>query len=266
MTAAARPHASAVRELWQFRELWRGLVVRNLKVKYQHSLLGFVWTLLNPLLTVAVLVAVFTYVVRISMPAYWAFVLSGYFVWNFVQQMVSTGAYVLAEHAPLRRSAAFPSEVLVYAATTSRLVEFAVELALALVALTVFLHGGVPSSYVLLPVLLMTQALLAIGLTMPLACLSVFYRDVQHALPIALLILFYVSPVFYPASLVPEAVRSVYLLNPVAALLTAYQIVLYEGRWPSASLLLGAAAASIAIAALGHAVFNRYKRLFAELV
>jgi len=266
MTAATSPHGSAVHDVWRFRELWRSLVVRNLKVKYQRSLLGFVWTLLNPLLTVAVLVTIFTYVVRIPIPGYWAFVLSGYFVWSFVQQMLSTGTYVLAEHAPLRRSVAFPSEVLVLAAAASRLVEFAVELALALTALVLFLHGGVPASYALLPLLVGIQALLAVGLTMPLACLSVFYRDVQHALPVVLLVLFYACPVFYPASLVPEAARSVYLLNPIAALLTLYHTVLYEGRWPSAVLLGGTSAAAVGIAWLGYAVFNRYKRLFAEIV
>ncbi|HZN96516.1 MAG TPA: hypothetical protein VFB61_02195, partial [Gemmatimonadales bacterium] len=77
---------SRLGRLWRFRELLRSLVIRNLKVKYQRSLLGFVWTMLNPLLTVGILVLVFSHVVRIPLPDYWAFVLSGYFVWNCVLQ------------------------------------------------------------------------------------------------------------------------------------------------------------------------------------
>ena len=98
-------------EVWRFREFLTSLVVRNLKVKYQRSVLGFIWTLLNPLLTVAVIAAIFSYVVRIEMPQYWAFLLSGYFVWNYVMQTLSSATYVLGEHAQLSRSVAFPKVI-----------------------------------------------------------------------------------------------------------------------------------------------------------
>jgi homopolymeric O-antigen transport system permease protein len=257
---------STAREIWHARELLRSLTVRNLKVKYQRSTLGFVWTLLNPLLTLTVLVAVFRYVIRIQVPHYWAFLLAGYFVWSFLLQMLSSGTYVLAEHAGLRRSVALPSEVLVLGALASRLVEFLVELSLVVLALTLLYHRGLPSSFALLPLLVALQVFLALGLVLPLATLSVFYSDVQHALPVLLMVLFYASPVFYPARLVPTALHHLYFLNPIAGLLTLYQTVLYEGRFPSLALLAGVTAASIALCWLGHAIFHRYQGLFAELV
>lgn len=257
---------ATAREVWAARELLRSLALRNLKVKYQRSVLGFLWTLVNPLLTLTVLIAVFSYVVRIRQPHYWAFLLSGYFVWSFLLQMLSSGSYVLSEHAGLSRSVAFPSEVLILGALASRLVEFFVELALVVLALVLFLHRGLPASFALLPVLLAIQILLALGLVLPLATLSVFYSDVQHALPVLLMVLFYASPVFYPARLVPEALRRLYFLNPIAGLLTLYQTVLYEGRFPSPALLVGAAAAALLLFYLGHVLFHRYKDLFAELV
>lgn len=257
---------SSPAEIWRYRELVRSLVVRNLKVKYQRSALGFLWTLLNPLLTLAILVTVFSYVVRIPIERYWAFLLSGYFVWHFVQQTLGAGAYLIAEHAPLRRSVAFPSEVLVLGATLSRLIEFTAEMTLALLVLTLLHHGGVPASFALLPVLLALQTLLALGLVMPVAALAVFYHDLQHALPAALLTLFYLSPVFYPAHMVPEVIRSFYFVNPIAGLLTLYHAVLYEGVMPSAALLGGVTAAASAAFLIGYAVFNRYKNVFAEVV
>jgi lipopolysaccharide transport system permease protein len=253
-------------EIWRFREMLRSLVIRNLKVKYQRSILGFLWTLLNPLLTVGILIAVFSYVVRIPVENYWAFLLSGYFVWNFIQQMLNTGTYIIAEHAPLRRSVAFPSEVLVLGATLSRLAEFGVEMGLALVALVIFHHGGVPLSFALLPVLLVLQILLALGLVMPIAALSVFYHDVQHAVPAALLTLFYVSPVFYPAHMVPEAIGSLYFLNPIAGLMTLYHTVLFEGSVPELGMLARFAAVSCITFVVGYAFFRRYKEVFAEVV
>jgi lipopolysaccharide transport system permease protein len=255
-----------LRRLWRFRELLRGLIIRNLKVKYQRSLLGFVWTLLNPLLTVAILVLVFSHVVRIPLPDYWAFVLSGYFVWNCLLQTLNTGTYIFAEHSRLTRSVAFPSEILVFGAVGSRLLEFLAEIALIMVMLAAFHHGHVPASFALLPVLLVIQVLLVIGLALPIATLSVFYYDVQHALPIALTTLFYLSPVFYPAEMVPEAARHFYFLNPVAGLLTLYHEILYSGQMPPLSLLYGMIVAAVAIYAIGYAIFNRYASVFAEIV
>ena len=268
-TAHAPPAGGSIgrlHEVWGYRELLRSLIVRNLKVKYQRSVLGFIWTFLNPLLTVAVLVAVFTYVIRIQVDQYWAFLLSGYFVWNFIQQTLSSGTYVLAEHAQLSRSVAYPKEVPVLAATISRFVEFLIEISLVLVALILFHHGRLPPAFVLLPWLLALQLALSLALAFPIAILSAFYHDVQHALPIVLTTLFYISPIFYPASMVPESVRPFYMLNPIAGLVTLYHTVVYEGVFPSPALLSLLTAGTLTLAWLGYAIFNRYEAVVAEIV
>jgi len=270
MVTAAPPRPIArpgrLRQIWRYRELLRGLVVRNLKVKYQRSLLGFVWTLVNPLLTVSILVIVFSHVVRIELPHYWAFLLSGYFVWNFMLQTLNTGTWIFAEHSRLTRSVAFPSEILVFSAAGSRLIEFAAEISLILVGLILLHHHGIPDSYVLVPLLVVIQIVMAIGLALPIATLSVFYYDVYHALPIALTSLFYLSPVFYPASMVPEGIRTLYFLNPIAGLLTLYHEVVYAGQWPSIALLAGTTAQAVIVYAIGYAIFHRYAAVFAEIV
>ena len=265
-TAASIELPFRLGQVWRFRELLRSLIIRNLKVKYQRSLLGFIWTLLNPLFTVAILVLVFSHVVRIPLPDYWAFVLSGYFVWNCILQTLNTGTYIFAEHSRLTRSVAFPSEILVFGAVGSRLLEFVAEIALFLGLLVAFRHHHVPASFALLPLLLVIQVMMVIGLALPIATLSVFYYDVQHALPIALTTLFYLSPVFYPASLVPEAAQALYFLNPIAGLLTLYHDILYAGQTPSLSALLGMSAAAFLVYITGYAIFNRYASVFPEIV
>src|SRR5690606_28754931 len=100
-------------EIRRYRELLRHLVVRNLKVKYSRSLLGLLWTLLNPLLTIGTLVAVFGYVVRIDVPSYWAFLVSGYFVWNFTSMVLNAGPRVLGENIALARSVRVPPHIFV---------------------------------------------------------------------------------------------------------------------------------------------------------
>lgn len=255
-----------VQKLWRYRGLVTGLAARNLKVKYKRSALGFVWTLLNPLLTVTILVAVFTYVIRIELDRYWAFLISGYFVWNFLMQTLSSGTYVLAEHGQLNRAVSYPKEAPLLAAALSRLVEFGIELSLVLLALAIFHHGHVPGSFLVIPLLVLIQVILALGIAFPVATLSVFYHDVEHALPILVTTLFYISPVFYPATMVPEGWRSVYMLSPLAQLLTLFQSAAYTGQMPTPTDLLTLSAVSIALLVIGYGIFNRFQHLFAELV
>lgn len=253
-------------ELWAYRELLRSLVVRNLKIKYQRSLFGFLWTLLNPIMTVGVLGVVFTHIVKIPMHHYMAFLLSSYFVWNFMLQTISSGTFLLAEHAQLIRSVAFPKEIPVLAGVISRFVEFGIELTLVLTIICIFHHHYVPLSLVALPYLLIVQFVLALGLVLPIAALAIFYRDIQHFLPIVLTVLFYVSPVFYPVSMVPEALRPYYLMNPIAQLLTLYRAVIYEGVMPSMGSLATLAGVAVIILWGGYAIFCRYKADVAELI
>jgi ABC-type polysaccharide/polyol phosphate export permease len=252
--------------IWRYRELIRVLVARNIKVKYQRSALGLLWTLLNPLLMLLILMAVFTHIVRIPIPAYWAFLLSGYFVFHCVSQIMTASSLVYLEHATMVRSIAFPVEAPVVAATLSRLFEFLIEIGLTLLLIILFRHGGIPFSFILIPWLLLLMLLLTLGLAMPVAALSVFYYDVRHMLPAFLAALFYISPVFYSIDLVPEMLRPIYYINPIAYLLTIFHIVLYDGVLPSFLLLAGAPAVLVATFLVGYALFNRSKHLFAEVV
>lgn len=265
-TAQRAGLAAALKEIWAARGLLRSLVTRDLRVKYQRSVLGFLWTLLNPLLTVVVLVAVFTHVVRMPIEPYWAFLLSGYFVWNFIMQTLTAGTFVLAQHAQLSRNVPYPREVPVIAAVLSRFVEFAVEMTLVFLALVLFHHRGLPPAAVLAPWLAVVQILLVLGLVFPIATLAMFYYDIQHALPIVLTTLFYLSPVFYPVAMIPERFQGLFMLSPVAQLLTLYQHVLYAGEWPPLALCVQASLTALGIACAGYVVFHRYRDLIAEIV
>ena len=254
------------REMWRFRHLLVHLVRRDLKVKYQRSSLGFLWTVLNPLFTVAVLALVFGTFVRLDVEHYWAFLLSGYFAWNTVSQSISTASYVLAQHARLTRSVALPKEVLVLSAVLSKATEFAAELLILLIVLATAHHGGVPAAFALVPLLLLVQIALTLGVALITSTLSTLYTDVIHALPIALTSLFYLTPVFYPIALVPEAVRPFFALNPFASLLTLYHQALYEGSMPDLLTAgLGVASAAV-ILTIGAALFHRYEDVCSELV
>lgn len=257
---------SQIHDVWRFRGLVRTLVVRNMKVKYQKSILGFLWTLLNPLIMLSILLVVFTHVVRIPIKNYWAFLLSGYFVWNFITQVLTAGSAELPSHTMMIRNAAFPREVPVLAAALSRLLEFFIELTLVMVVITLLHHGTIPLSFLIIPVLVVLQLLLALGLTLPIAAMAVFYYDVRHMLPIILTALFYVSPIFYSVDLVPEKFKPMYIINPVAHLLETYHTVLYEGIMPSPMGLATVTLFSVGTCLLGYGIFNHFKPFFSEIV
>jgi lipopolysaccharide transport system permease protein len=134
-----------------------------------------------------------------------------------------------------------------------------------MIALVAFHHRAIPSSLILFPVIVAIQLIMAIGLMFPLAVFSVLYYDLQHALPIVITSLFYISPVFYPVEMIPEAARPYYYLNPLVGVLELFHVILYEGRWPSLTLLASVSAVALAICACGHAVFKRYKEICVEI-
>ena len=252
--------------VWQWGELLQKLVVRNLKVKYQRSILGFLWTLIQPVIMILIIISVFTYVVRIQIEDYWAFLVSGFFVWNFIQQCINAGSYVIMEHANMIRSVALPKVLLIVSAVLSRLIEFLLELLIVLVILLLVHHKGVPVGFLAVPVLIVLQVLLALGLALLISIPAVFYHDIQHALPLVLMALFYMSPVFYPITMVPYSFQSVYLFNPIAQILDLYHIALYQGDFPSALALSRTILTSILTVMAGYFIFNRYQSVIAEIV
>lgn len=255
-----------LRNVWRYREFVWILVIRNIKVKYQQSLLGFLWTLLNPLFTLSILLAVFTRVVRIPIKNYWAFLLSGYFVWNFIHQVLIAGTLVLAEHTTMIRSVAFPTEVPVLAAALSRLFEFLIEFTFVMVLIAALHHKTIPISFALSPVLVVIQLLLVLGFALPIAAIGVLYYDIRYMLPIVLTALFYISPIFYSVDLVPEKARIIYMINPIAHLLEIYHTVFYEGIMPSSIRVVTVTLITVSIDLAGYAIFNRYKPILPEVV
>src|SRR5262245_52470797 len=173
------PTSGTPSSVWKSRELLWALVARNLRMRYQRSALGFLWALLNPLLTTLILVGVFRYIFRVQLPQYWTFFISGYFAWIFLVHSVTACSGTIREHSYMTRTLAFPSDVLVLSTLAARCVEFIIEILLVAVALAIFRHGGVPWSYALLPFAILLLAGMALALAYPVAAVSVFFQDTE---------------------------------------------------------------------------------------
>lgn len=251
------------RRLYRHRELAGVLVARSLKLRYRGSALGFAWTLLNPLLLMLVYVLVFSVYLRIDMDRYAAFLLSGLVPWIWFSSSVQQGATSILEGAPLVTRSQFPPEVLPVVALTANTVNFLLTLPLLL---AVLVGAGVPLGRPLLalPVLVALQYVLCLGPVLLVAAATVYFRDLQHLLTHLLTVLLFLTPVFYPATLIPEPFRFWMLLNPLAVVVGAFQDALYFNRAPRWPALLGVLVLALALLWLAGAYFRRHRGAFAE--
>jgi lipopolysaccharide transport system permease protein len=257
---------TAVGELVRYRFLFEQMVRRELRQKYQGSLLGIAWYVVNPLVLMGAYYLVFAVALKpgFAHPAYPLFLLVGLTVWIFFSQSLLAASSSLLDQGALIRKARFPRETIPAATVAVQLVTFLVVLALVTV-LTVAVRGTLDAPLVLLPVLLVALAALVTGLALIVSVLHAHYRDVGPILGAVLLPWFFVSPIFFaPGDVVHSspARDALTWLNPVAPFIIAIRDVIYDGAWPSAGTIAYVLAAAAVALAAGLALF---RRLSAEL-
>lgn len=269
-------------ELFRYRELVRNLVARDLKARYKNSVLGFFWSLVNPLLMMAVFSVVFTYMMPTrSIPHFPVFALCAILPWNFFSAAVMGSVHSIVGNAHLIKKVYFPREVLPLSTVLSNLVNFLLAL-LVLFAMLYAVGIGLTRWVFLLPIVILVQFLFTLGLAFALCTLNVFYRDTAMILDVLLLAWFFLTPVMYPIDILPaEAVvlglalpvrRLTYILNPMASLIASYRSILYgsiEGGPPGPPALdffLRTAVTALVVLMVGYAVFRRYRAVFGEEV
>ncbi len=230
------------KELVAHREVLVNLVRKELKVKYAASVLGAVWSLLNPL----VFLAVFWFVgevFRNRVPDFPVFLLSGLLAWNFIANALQGGARSVIDNANLVKKMAFPREILPLSAVGVALVDFALQSAVFLIFIGVSGHGLRLPELWLLPLVLVVAVVFATALTLWISALNVRYRDVGHLLGLALLVWFWGTPIVYQGWLVQQKLETMtilgfdawtlYLLNPVAVIVLGFQRALYGAPVPA---------------------------------
>lgn len=244
-------------------DLARELVGRDLKLRYKRSLLGLAWSLLNPLLQLLVFTVVFQWVLPLKIPNYSVFLFTGLLAWNWFNGALYAGTSVVVDNGDLVRHPGFPIGVLPFVSVASHWLHFL----LALPVLGVFLAvaGIWPTwAWLALPVIMLVQFAFTLSLVYVLAAVHVLFRDAQYLLGVALLLGFYLSPVFYDIASVPERFRPLYWLNPLAMLIDAYRAVLLRGETPRLLPLLALLVVALVLSAFGVSVYLRASYHFAE--
>ncbi|MBD2256339.1 ABC transporter permease [Pseudanabaena sp. FACHB-2040] len=246
-----------------FQDLLYTLISREMQLLYKRSALGIAWTLLNPLLQLAVFVFVFQLILPIDMPHYTSFVFTGLLVWTWFQNSLFQATGVIIDSAALIRQPGFPITVLPVVITATGLVHFV--LALPVLIVFLMLDGVHLTPYVMfLPVLQLLQMVFTVGLAYLLAALNVSFRDVQHTLGVVLQLLFYVTPIFYNISNVPSRYKILYELNPLVHIVTGYRAILLDGASPNWHSLLLLGLFTAVTLPFGYKIFKRQSFRFVE--
>lgn len=255
--------AASASSLGHFRDLVFELVVRELRIRYQRSVLGIGWSLLNPLLQLLVFFFVFRWIVPVNVANFPVFLFIGILVWNWFQACIQFGSSVITDNPSLIRQPGFPTMILPVVTVAAQLVNFLLSLP---ILFGVLLLSDVPlTAWVLfLPIVIALQFVVTLAILYLTAAVHVSFRDTQYLLGIALLLGFYLTPVFYDARAVPEAFATAYRLNPLVSLLEAYRAVLLRGEAPDLRLLAIVGLVSSALLTASYRFFHRASHHFVE--
>ena len=227
-------------QLIRSRELLWAWSDRIIRARYQQSVLGGLWVVIQPAAIVAMFTVIFTYFVPVetgNIP-YPVFSYTAMVPWLLLAQAVPDMANSLVENMPLIQKIYFPREALPLAALLTRLIDFLVAFALLIVLILLFKVPLFPTGWLFLPVILIIQITLICGLGLALSVANVFYRDVKPLIQLGIQLWFYASPIIYPVSFVPETLRPFYYLNPMVGILEAYRAVLLYQTVPGSYLYI----------------------------
>jgi len=259
--------ADSLRAAWGYRDLLRHLVLRDLRHKYKGSSLGFVWSLLHPLLMAAVYSVAFRFLAPNGIAHFPVFLLSGLLPWMFFAAALSGAVGSIADNSALVRKVAFPRMILPLAAVASQFVQFLLMYTVIVPLLVAFGVGASPALAALVPLILL-QVLFTVGLALALATAYVYARDTRHLLDVGLQVWFWITPIVYSATLLklPRVLTGVLQWNPMAHFITGYQNIVVNHAAPTMMAFALLTLVAAGTAAAGWLVFARYQRRFAELI
>lgn len=253
-------------DLWQYRDLFFILTLRDIKVRYKQTFLGVLWVVIQPLLMMLVFTLFFGRLAKIPSDGipYPLFAYAGLLPWTFFSNALNSSGNSLVGNSSLITKVYFPRMIIPIAAVGAGLIDFGI--AFALLVLLMFYYGvGFSPNILMLPILALLTALLAIGLGMWMSALNVKYRDIRYALPFLIQIWLFATPVIYPSSLIPENWRWLYRLNPLTGLIEGYRSAIFGKSFDFAGL--GISIFIILIILIYSAyTFRQMERSFADIV
>ena len=253
-----------LKELYLYREMIFSLVKRDLKGRYKGSALGFLWTFLNPLLQLAVYTMVFSVIMRAGIKDYYLFLFVALVPWIFFSTSLSGGASCIWAQQDMVKKIYFPREVLPVSYVTSQFVNMLLSFIVIFGVLIFSGHAINLIAILYLPIIMVVEFVLALGVAMLTSAITVYFRDMEYILGIVAMAWQLLTPVMYAIDMAPEKVRFIFHLNPMTPVIEAYRDILYYGRVPELNTLFSAVIIGVMVLVTGWFTFHRLQKHFVE--
>ena len=250
-----------LRDAYRYRELIWALALKELKIRYKRSVLGFMWALLNPAFTMLVLTLVFSTILRFGIPHYAIFLLSVLLPWTFFSQSLSYAVEAIVTNGDLIKKVAVPKLVFPMAAVVSNIINLLLSL-IPLAILVPLMRHPFYVTWLYLPVPLLALAIFTLGMTFFFAAANVYYRDVAHILQVVLSAWFYLTPIIYPLDAIPAHYQWLFKLNPIIYVINGFRLSVYYGQLPKAPSIIASFVTAIGTLMIGYGIFRKYQDNF----
>ena len=262
--ASAPPLRLGLLRLLRYRELLRNLVIKDLKLKYRGSALGFVWSLANPLAMLVVYSVAFTYIIGIRRPGFVLFLFVGLLAWTFFASTISMATGTIADAGGLLKSVRFPRMVMPMATVLFNLSQYLMTFGVLLPVMLMVFRVRPALPMLAYPIVLFLLVLFTSGLALIVATANVYYRDVRHLVEVGLQAMFWATPVVYDLNNVPERLRPLILLSPMSSYISALHDIFYRQTWPDVTIWMAATGWGVAMFLAGLMIFLTYEDRLAE--
>jgi len=251
------------KNLYQYRELLKTNVKKEIRGKYKNSFLGVLWSFLNPLLQIAVYAIVFPLILRNTQENYVIFLCAGLIPWTFFSTAISRSAFTMIENGNIIKKVYFPREILPISLVISEAVNFVISTLIILI-FVLFSGLGLNKYIIFYPIILIAQILIILAVSFIVSSITVYFRDLQHFIGVALQLLFYATPIVYASDSIPANFAWILKLNPMSYVIDGYRAIFYNQTMPN----LGAIAILICVGIIGciigYMIFNKLQKGFAE--
>ena len=254
---------SVFKRLYNYRELLKTNVKKEIRGKYKNSFLGVLWSFLNPLLQIAVYALVFPLILKNTQENYVIFLCCGLIPWTFFSTTISRAAFTLVENGNIIKKVYFPREILPISVVTSETVNFFIS-TIIIIGFVAFGGVGISKYIIFYPLILLIQYLLLISISLIVSSISIYIRDLQHLIGVALQLLFYATPIVYASETIPEQFKWILNINPMTYIINGYRDIFYNQTMIELKPLLILLACAILACIVGYLIFNKLQKGFAE--
>ncbi len=251
------------KNLYNYRELLKTSVKKEIRGKYKNSFLGVLWSFLNPLLQIAVYAIVFPLILRNTQENYVIFLCCGLIPWTFFSNAITRSAFTMVENGNILKKVYFPREILPISVVTSEGVNFLISTIIILV-FVLFSGLGITKYILFYPLIFIAQYLLLIAISLIVSSICVYIRDLQHFIGVFLQLLFYATPIVYASDSIPENFKWILNLNPMTYIINGYRDIFYNQTMPDIKAILILICVFIVAIVIGYLIFNKLQKGFAE--